>query len=398
MTEEQVIEQPKIASAGKAVKADISSILNPNAQESNQQQGIDAVANEEGKAPENGEIKDADAGGQQPINVENPVVDKVIEEQKPINTNQPLTDEQLKEEYEKRFPKQIEKTPEQIQKEETANEKRMLDVFLSQHNGTLDTFQKLKELRAIDPTELGRIQVAHQLKEEFQYTDEEVSEYLKNSYSQYNLEELEQDEDETQSEFEARKASLQKKKDAGTKLLQKVGETSKQASEVFFNKLQQTIKESDLEAQEEIEYAAKVEEVSKTLPRKLTLELGMLDNKQLDPVQLDVSENDIKEVTDLLKNPIEREKLIFTGDGSLNIEWLATTLLKNKQLEKAARESFFSGQTKQVEIFKQTFPDRTAFALGVGGSSSPNSGQKGKLVSAGKPEVVNSPNNRQKIK
>lgn len=390
-------EVTKMASAGKPVVADISQINNPApapeaapaAQAAAATEGTPAAATptaekKEGEgqppaaaAPE-GQQPPAQTEGQPPANTE--VVKPIAE----------LSDEELKAIYEKRFPTQVEETPEMKLEKERARDKKMLDLYVA-NKGDIDTFQKLKEIAKADPVDLGTTLLTHEMKGKG-FSEEEVAEALATKYHQVDLEKLERDEDETESEFAERKEKLGRLKEIGSQTLAALSMQGKKEAESILNTLQKQIDDSDLHGKEESEFIAKVDEHSKTLPRKMTLELGMLDNEPLgEPIQVDVSEEDIAAVADILKDPAKREKILFTDNGDINIESLSQILLENRVLKSAPREVFLAGRTDQVNIFRKIYPERTPYGLGVGGNtaSSNKNGKAGKLVSAGKPQVVN---------
>ena len=261
-------------------------------------------------------------------------------------------------------------------KQEAAHEKRMLDLYVSE-GGTPQQFYQLKQIKEADLTVFGVEELKVNLKAKG-FDDTEIAEILTERYYQINPDELIQDEDETNEAFEKRKGMVAKKAAYGKERFENLGKATKAKAQAFFDDLDEIIKSKDLQAKRDEAFTAEVEANSQKLPRKMTLELGKLDNVDLSPVQVDVPDEVIVEVTNILKDKEKRKQLLFKDDGTLNSEKLLNLLVREKMLEKAARESLFVGETKATEEFEKRFPIRNAHALGVGGGTSParNNGSK----------------------
>ena len=299
----------------------------------------------------------------------------------------PLTREEIKALYEKEFPSHVELTDEQKVTKENDYQKRLLDLYV-ERGGTVEHFVAINNVTKMDLTELSKSELTAELKAKG-FSDTDVQEVLVERYYQLNPDELEQGDDETSEEYNARKEKVKLKVGYGTERLTNHSANIKKNAENILEGLKKGLSDRDLLKQEEAEFIAKIDEVSKSLPRKLTVELGKLENEALGSVQLDIPETDIAEITNLLKDPVQRQQLLYTENGDLNIEGISNLFLKSKMLERAARESLLEGQTRQVKIFEQTFPYRNPQAVGVGGSSSsPKVVGQGKVASFGKTQRV----------
>jgi len=305
----------------------------------------------------------------------------------------PLTREEIKALYEKEFPTHVELTDEQKVAKENDYQKRLLDLY-TEGGGTLEQFVAINNVLKMDLTELSKSELTAELKAKG-FSDTDVQEVLVERYYQLNPDELEQNDDETDEEYNARKEKVKLKVGYGTERLTNHSANIKKNAEAILEGLKKGLSERDLQKQDEAEFIAKIDEVSKSLPRKLTVELGKLENEALGSVQMDIPESEITEIINLLKDPAQREQLLYTENGDLNIESISNLLLKNKMLERAAREALFEGQTREVRKFEKIFPYRNPQALGVGGStSSPKTTGAGKVASFGKSQRVsaNRPN------
>ena len=153
--------------------------------------------------------------------------------------------------------------------------------------------------------------------------------------------------------------------------------------------LNSVIESEDLQAQQEVAISAKIDEDFKALPRKLQIEIGEIGGKTVSPVDYDVSETDLAEIRDMLKDTAKRNNFLFNTDGSLNTPNLISVLTKAKMFDSATKVSYLSGMDSQVKAFQKIFPAGSAQEIGVGGSSSkPNGNQNGKPASFGKPQRV----------
>lgn len=285
------------------------------------------------------------------------------------------------------------KSPEDIEKEkaaqEAAFEKRMLDHFIA-NGGTAENFVALKKVAAADLKELSVSEIRRELGENG-FNEEEINTVLKERYYQINPEELEQLDDETLEEFEKRKALTEKKIAYGSKKVEsKSAYIKKQAGDALAA-LREAIKAEDSLVEEEAILSSKIDEVAKKLPKKITFELGKVNDQDIPAVQYEVAEADITEVVSILKDTGKRNNILYNKDGGLNLESISGILLRNKLLESAIKASYLEGGNRQIAEFERIFPGRTAKDIGVGGAVGGSKGKAGKVVSAGKPERVTSP-------
>lgn len=288
-----------------------------------------------------------------------------------------LTDEEIKAEYEKRFPNQPDLTPEEIKKKEEAFEKRMLDLYVEQ-GGKLDQFALLKQVAATDLTELSKRALTEELKAQG-FNETEIEAIQKERY--YQIEQAEIDAIDDPEE----KALAQKKFDYGNKKLQNKAAHIKENAVEFFNNLKEAVNHKDLLVKNESEFVSNVEAHFKEVPRKLTLEIGKVDNTDIPPVDYEVPEEVIAEAKDTLKDIKKRKQLLFNNDGTLNHKSIAELVLKAKMFDSAAKTSYLEGGNREVEKFEKIFP-KNPNALGVGGNNQANTGKPGKIVKAGPPQ------------
>ena len=316
-----------------------------------------------------------------------------------------LTDEQIKELFAKKGienfenfdslkekiakadqPANLPLTEEQKKAEAAAFEKRMLDFHIAT-GGTPEQFVALKQIAAMDLKELSVAELKKEMKESG-FSESEIDIVLKERYFQRNPDELTQGDEESDEEFKKRIELTKKKVSYGSKKLESRSTYTKQNAEGILNDLREAIKAEDLAKQKEAEWLSKVDDFSKKVSRKITLELGEVDKTKLDPVQYDVAEADVAAVADILKDPQKRQQYFFNEDKTLNLTKMGELMLRNKILESAVKTGFIEGGNRQVAIFKKTFPG-SAQALGVGGAAAENNqGRKGVIKSAGKPEVA----------
>lgn len=318
--------------------------------------------------------------------------EKIAEDEKVPRGTKPLTDDEIKAEYEKRFPTKLAPTTEELKAQETALEKRMLDFYLEK-GGTVEQFAGMKQIASADLTELSKSQLTKELKEAG-FNEDQIKAIQKERYYQLEQAEIDEITDPVEKEL------AQKKLDWGKKKLEGKATHIKKQAEESLNTLKQVIAEQDkqtatsaeakkLQATKETELTSNVEAHFKTVERKLTLQLGKVDDIEISPVEYEVPETAIAEAESILKDPAKRKQLLYNDDGGLNIKSLSEILLKAKMFESAAKTSYLEGGNRQVEIFKKVFPIGDARAIGVGGGGKPKTGQPGKIVSAGKPQRFN---------
>ena len=264
-------------------------------------------------------------------------------------------------------------------KQAQAREKKILDIFI-EGGGTVDQFVGIKAIAEADDRELSVNNLKAELKAA-NFTDEQIEDFIKDTFFDISDEELEQYEDETDREF------LKRKKEFASKLLGGYSSNTKAKAQKVLADLNKAYDDEGLRQSEEVAISAKIDEDFKALPRKLTFEIGEVNGKPVSPVEYEVSESDIADVRNLLKNPAKRNNFLFTQDGNLNLENLTQVLVRNKYLESAVKAAYHEGGSRQTAHFEKIFPARSAHELGIGGNRS-NGIQKGKVVAAGKVQRV----------
>ncbi len=325
-----------------------------------------------------------------------------------------LTDEQLKELFKQKgiegfesFDKLKEKiskadapvdtppTDEEKKAAEAALEKRMVDHFVAT-GGTYEAFVALKQIASMDLKELSVAEIKKEMKDN-KFTEAEIDVVLKERYYQLNPEELQKiktvDEDgneveESDEDFKKRKDLLTKKVSYGSAKLENRSTHTKQNAETILNNLREAIKAEDSKKVQENQILSKVDEISKTLPRTITFELGEVNKAKQDPVVFNVTEADITEIAAEFKDSTKRQQILLNEDKTLNLTNLMDLKLKNKILTSALKAAYIEGGNRRVAEFEKVFPG-SAKSLGVGGSqAASNTGRKGVIASAGKPEVA----------
>lgn len=277
-----------------------------------------------------------------------------------------------------------EPTAEEKAAAELAFEKRMLDHFI-ENGGTPETFVQLKQIASTDLKSLSDAQIRIELKEAG-FDEDEIKAVLVERYYQINPEELEQGEDESEEDFDKRKKQIEKKVAYGSKKLESKSTHIKKEAEQALNTLREAINLKDLLGKKETEISSKVDEVVSKIPRKLTFELGMVNDQQISPVEYNVSEDDVAQVAAVLKDPATRKQLLYNEDNSLNLDRISDLLLKEKMFESAIKAVYLEGGDRQVALVETVFPGVKARDIGVGGNSgSAKNGRKGHIVSAGQP-------------
>lgn len=294
--------------------------------------------------------------------------------------------EDLKETFEKlNAPPPPPETEEQKKQREANFEKRMHDYFIA-NGGKGEDFYALKQIGELDLRELSISQIRKEAKEAG--LDETQTEtILQERYYQLNPDGLEKIEGESEEDFKARKESYKKKNAYGTKMLQSRGESIKKSAADTLATLRGAIEAQDLQVKKEAELSSKVDAFAKKIARKVTFELGEHDGKKVDPIQYDISENDVAEVVATLKDPAKRKQYSINLDDSSNLETVAKLLLDNRILNSALKAALLEGGNRQVAEFEKMFPGRTAADVGVGGAQD-KSGQPGVITKAGAPEHV----------
>lgn len=294
----------------------------------------------------------------------------------------PLTDEELKAEYEKRFPTQAALTDEEKQKQAEAFEKRMLDLYV-ENGGKIEEFAALKQVASQDLTELSKAELTKELKA-IGITDQaQIDAIQKERY--YQIEQAEIDEIVDEEE----KALAQKKFDYGKAKFENKGKILKENAEDFLNNLKEAVNQKDFFTKRENEVSANVDEHFSKLEKKMTLQLGKVDDTEIPPVEYEVPQEVIDKARARLNTTASRKQLLFNQDGSINHTNLADLVLKAELFESgtAAKTAYLTGADREVQKFEKIFPYRTASALGTG-TSQQNNGSTGKVAGIGKVQKV----------
>lgn len=283
----------------------------------------------------------------------------------------------------------VEISEEQKAKIAQDKEKKYVDLFLK-GGGTAEQYVAIKKVGEYKDDDLIALSIKD-LKAEYKaagFSDEQAEEMLLNSYNQISDEDLDLEEDEDDKEY------LKKKKEYGAKNLASRSLHTKAQAQKILADLTKAAESEDSDNAEEKAISSKIEEQFQKMPRKLTLEIGKVNNNVIPPIEYEVSESDLNEVKAMLQNTAERNNFLYTPEGSLNISNIATVLARNKMLESAVKKAYHEGGHRQTTEVRKIFPALTGSQLGVGGSTETNvKGQKGKLVSYGKPQVSGSPQN-----
>lgn len=279
-----------------------------------------------------------------------------------------------------------EPTEEEKKKAKSEKEIRALKLFVEQ-GGTPEQFNELKSIATGDKIELSKKKALTEFISAG-FTEKEANEMLRNQFYQIELDNIEQDFDnETEEEFEARKKELQKKVEYGTKKLESYSSYEQTQAASILKGLEDAVESADLEAKEEAVISSNVDELLSKLPRKQTIELGKYNDVDLAPVEHEVSEDSIKQVSEILKDPAKRNNYFNNQDGTLNLPKLTEVLLNHIERNRAIKNALLEGQTRMTAEIRKTFPATSPYELGIGGAPQKNN-QKGAVTSAGKPQRV----------
>jgi len=293
--------------------------------------------------------------------------------------------EDLKKKFEPEAPKPVDETDEEKAKKATAFEKRMLDHYI-ENGGTPEDFVALKAVASADLKSLSEYQIKKELKDEG-FTDDQINAVLVERYYQLNPDEIEKGEGESDEDFTARVEAVKKKVAFGSKKLESKGSFIKKQAEDALSSLRLAIESKDLLEKKEAEFSSNVDEIVSKVPRKVTFELGKIEDIDIAPVQFEVTDDVIASVVETLKDPVKRNQF-FYQDNQLNIANIANVMIRNQYLEKALKAVYLEAGDRQVKEFEKVFPGRNANEVGVGGNKAGNNGKKGVIVKAGKPQVA----------
>lgn len=295
-------------------------------------------------------------------------------------------EETLKEKFK---PVTAEPTAEEKAAAEQALDKRMLDTFMK-NGGTAEAYVQLKQIASADLKQLSVSEIKREMKEGG-FDDTEIDLVLKERYYQLNPDELQKSDDETDEAFAKRKELAAKKVKYGTAKLETKATYVKKQAENILSGLRKAIDNQELLDKEETKFSSKVDEFVSKLPRKVTFQLGKVNDQEILPVDFDVKDEDIAPVVDTLKDPAKRNKFFFNEDNSLNLENVGSVMVRNAYLEKALKAVYREASDRQVDAFEKVFPGKSAKDIGVGGAAGRTTGRKGHVVSAGQPVPADLP-------
>ena len=387
---ENQVETPtagKIKSMGKPQPASISQLTNPQSgQENNGQEVPNATQIQSGQVSDGGETNSKEK----------------VKTNDNEPTKQPIDEASLKEFFKGQgiefdsiealktklnsTPQQQtpqEPTPEEKEKIQKEREQKVLTNYLAK-GGKVEDFVSLTNLAKATKVEIAIGEITRDLKDQ-NFTDEEIQGIIKERYYQFSDEEIEELDDDDDKE------SYKRKRAYGSKQLENRAASIKKQAEDYLKILNDDVDALDNSAKHESEFSSKVDEHLKTLPKKITFELGEVNNKPIDPIDYEVVDTDITEIAETLKDPQKRKQYFFTDEGDLNLTNVAQLMLDNKILKSALKRVYLEGGTRQTKVLESVFP-RQPHAIGLGGitpAGNTNKGQAGKLVGKGRPEVAN---------
>jgi hypothetical protein len=272
-------------------------------------------------------------------------------------------------------------TDEEKAAQERERENKMLQLYLK-GGGKIEDFAGIKAVANQDLASLSQKEAMRELTAAG-FTDEEAKSILKERYYIMTPEELSLIDDDAQ------RAAAKKRSDYFSKKLNERSADLQNKAKGILGDLDAALKSEEAQAQREATISSKVEDYASKVERKMTFDLGTVDGKAISPIEHSVNDTEIAAVIDTLKDPAKRNKFLYTDDGSLNVEAITNVMIKAQVLEGAVKAALLEGQTRSVKELQTVFPYNNAHAVGVGGASATGGGKTpGKIVSAGKPEVV----------
>lgn len=159
---------------------------------------------------------------------------------------------------------------------------------------------------------------------------------------------------------------LKKQKYFRTKLGKSAEYIQKMAKEEL-DRLDQERNRINAEKVQRKNYSSKVDEYLKNFNRVEKLDIGKVNDKDVQPVEYQVSDSDLRTVGDILKNPDKVKQLFFNTDGTPKMEVVAGYLLAKQTESSKIKTAFFEGGSRQAEVIKNTF-GATPYDIGVGNS------------------------------
>lgn len=269
-------------------------------------------------------------------------------------------------------------SPEELKKQQLEAERKYVDVVVN-GGGTVEEYVQMKSLAEKPLNELSLELLKAELSLEG-LSEEEVKNYIKDSFYQFTDEELEDlSEDEKQS--------FLKLKAIGSKRLESYASNIQKEAKNALDKIKNIVESEKLVQQEQEQISSKVDEYFSNLTKKLTFNLGESNGKPQEPLEFEISDKQIAEARDFLKDPDKREQFLTNSDGTLNIENISNLKLENIYLKSLVKVAFLEGGSRQAKIVSDIFPAVNPYAVGVG-ESNKQKFIKGQPASFGKPKVV----------
>lgn len=288
-------------------------------------------------------------------------------------------------------PAAVEPTAEEKLAQEKQIDKEMLDLFQS-NGGTVEQYVLLKQLTTIPLKDLSLNDLVTELKSN-NFTDDEIKTIVAERYYAGNPDELQklkdpQGQDESDEDFNKRK-DLRKRLNTyyGSKLESRSSHRKSQA-EGILKGLRDALQIKDDLAKAETVFSSTVDEFVTKLPRKINLELGQVNNQQIDPVPFEIDQDTIDATANLFKDPSKRKQFFFNPDNSLNLTNVGQMYLENQYLKQALKKVYLEGGNRTAAEVEKVFPGFKPQELGIGGVPKQEAGQAGKIVKAGKPQTV----------
>lgn len=274
-------------------------------------------------------------------------------------------------------------TEAEVRAREEAHEKRVLNHYINDLGGKPEDYVALKNLAGTPAEELAHTVLRNELMTENGFSQEQAEEIIAQRYFQYS------DEDIDLLEDEADKDILRKKRAYGAKQLANRALPHIEQAKAALKELTDAITAQDFLGEQEAKLSSKIDEMLSKTNRKLVFQLGENNGQKIDPIEYNIADADIAEVSGLLKDPAKRQAFFYNPDNSLNLDNVTNVLLRNKYLESALKTAYLTGSTREVETVQKVFPFSNPRDLGVGGAASGGSqATTGKFKAAGKPQVV----------
>lgn len=345
--------------------------------------GKTADEGQEGKAGEDGK-----AGGEATKNEPPAITEDQLKEYLAKQGIEGITDlNHLKGLVEKgKAPAPEQLTPEQQAAAQQEYENKMLKMYLD-NGGKAEDFVAVKTLMGADVKDLSISELKRELKAEG-FTDDQIPGIIAERYYAIDATTLVQGEDESADDFAKRKELATKKATYGSKKLDARSKRIIEDAKSTYNSIKKAVEDKELLERQEAEFVSKVDTIAKNYPRSITVELGKVDDQEIPPVQYTVAEEDMAEVTAILKDPAKRNQIFFNSDNGLNLDNVVKLLLHDKIFKSAVKASLLEGGDRQVKAYEKKFGGRSAHDIGVGGKVVDATKAKGQVAKAGQPQIA----------